>query len=111
MLAVELVGGNQVAPRASSASSTNSSAASPEFSRVSYPGVWPGVTASYSRSASGIFESSYAIEPALPAYPAGAARPVDLIRLRYNRPVRLNPDGSLTISFDRGEMRESAPVA
>lgn len=70
--------------------------------RVTYAGLWPGVTLSYERVAGGIVQSSYLLEP-------GAD--VGQIRLRYNGPVEIEAGGSLRIGYETGQMRESAPVA
>ncbi|MDD8026568.1 MAG: SBBP repeat-containing protein, partial [Acidobacteriota bacterium] len=80
-------------------------AQTPAFERVAYPDVWAGVTVAYEKSERGIYESSYMIA-------AGTSgRPVENIHLRYNRPVRIDTNGDLVIAYERGEMRESAPVA
>ena len=73
--------------------------------RVKYLGLWERVTAVYEKSAGGILKSSYRIEPGT------AGNPVGEIRLRYNRPVRIDQNGDLVISYERGEMREKAPTA
>ncbi len=110
MLRVEFVGGRMVAPVADEAATESSrvktaAGQAPALERVSYPNVWDGVTVAYEKSDHGIVESSYLIA-------AGTSgRPVENIRLRYNRPVRIDGNGDLVIAYDRGEMRESAPVA
>lgn len=70
--------------------------------RVSYPGLWPGISLFYDRAAGGIVRSTYLLEP--------GAEPEN-IRLRYNEPVHLEPGGSLRIEYATGLMSESAPVA
>ncbi|MDD8027348.1 MAG: SBBP repeat-containing protein, partial [Acidobacteriota bacterium] len=80
-------------------------AQTPALERVAYPDVWDGVTVAYEKSDRGIYESSYMIA-------AGTSgRPAENIRLRYNRPVRIDMNGDLVILYEQGEMRESVPVA
>jgi hypothetical protein len=70
--------------------------------RVTYPGLWKGISLEYSAAGGGIYTTTYRLDPG-----ADPAR----IRLRYNAPLELNPDGSLAISFQAGQMQETAPVA
>ncbi|MBI2863145.1 MAG: SBBP repeat-containing protein [Chloroflexi bacterium] len=75
---------------------------SPPLGKVTYAGLWPGISLSYEALVDGIAKSTYFVDP--------GAR-VEDIRLRYNAPVEMAEDGSLVFGFDAGEMRESAPVA
>ncbi|MDD8026174.1 MAG: SBBP repeat-containing protein [Acidobacteriota bacterium] len=110
MLAVDLLGGRAVAPvadkEAMAAGAVEPAAGQvPALERVVYPDVWDGVTVAYEKASGGIVESSYRIA-------AGSGkRAVESIRIRYNRPVRIDTNGDLVITYDHGEMRESAPVA
>jgi len=83
----------------------NTGGKAPALGRVIYRGLWERVTAVYEKSAGGILKSSYRIEPGRDGNPVGE------IRLRYNRPVRIDKNGDLVISYERGEMREQAPTA
>ncbi|RPJ39196.1 MAG: hypothetical protein EHM35_02925 [Planctomycetaceae bacterium] len=67
-----------------------------------YADVWPGVTVGFAATADGLAESTYTLQP--------GARPAD-IRLSYNTPVQLMPDGMLRLAFESGYISESAPVA
>ena len=73
--------------------------------RVVYSEVWEGVTVIYESSEQSILKSSYEIRAGVPG------RPVEQIRLRYNRPVRMDDRGNLVITYETGEMTEAAPVA
>jgi hypothetical protein len=72
------------------------------MAKVSYPGLWDGVTLTYDAPANGLLRSTYLLAP---KGDAGS------IRLRYNAPVAVQPDGSLNIRFKTGTMNESAPAA
>ena len=72
------------------------------LSKVTYANLWPGVTLSYDAPGGALMRSSYRVEPNANA---------DSIRLRYNTPVSVQPDGSLKLAFTSGEMTESAPRA
>jgi hypothetical protein len=115
-LRVGFVAANAVAPTSDSADSSddstapspgakrsqNSSAGAPPLSKVTYPNLWDGVTVSYDGTRGGIVRSSYRVEPH--ADPRA-------IRLRYNGPVKLNDDGTLSVKYETGRMTETAPVA
>ena len=73
----------------------------PPFGQVDYINLWPGIDLSYTQTGDGL-KSAY--------YLAAGADPAD-IRLKYNRPVTIQPDGSLAFSYDTGSLTESAPVA
>jgi hypothetical protein len=70
--------------------------------RVTYTELWPGISVTYDTAHGGIVRSTWEVAPG--ADPA-------LIRLRYNRPVSLNADGTLAVTYETGAMTESAPVA
>ncbi len=110
MLSVEFVGGRMAAPVVDEAATEPSglkpaAGQAPSLEKVSYSNVWDGVTVAFEKSDHGIVESSYLIEAGTPG------RPVKNIRLSYNRPIRIDGHGDLVIAYERGEMRESAPVA
>jgi len=72
---------------------------------VTYKEVWDGVDIQYVRSISGIAKSTYTLTP------INGSVPIHSVKLHYNRPVTLDPQGNLTIPFDSGSMTESAPIA
>ena len=69
---------------------------------VAYYNLWPGIDLAYEATAGAIVESIYTLAPDADA---------SLIRLRYNVPVTIGPDGALHIKFKTGIMQESAPIA
>ena len=74
----------------------------PSLGKVTYPQVWPGVDVVYSTSEGNITESTYVM---------AAGADVADVRLKYNVPLKVLSDGSLSFSFENGEMTESAPIA
>ena len=101
-LQVQFLDAQPVAPQSASAGGAGQPPKAPALSEVRYPNLWPGVDLSYRAASDGIAESVWRLAP-------GAD--VEQIRLRYNRPLALNSDGSLAIRFDTGVLNESAPVA
>ncbi len=97
-LRVEFVNANTVIPQAGEDPSGFQNPKS--LKTVTYPNLWDGVTLSY--DATGIIRSTYRLEP---------YAEVSSIRLRYNRPTQVLPDGSLQFGFETGSMTETAPVA
>ena len=108
MMRIAWAGGRSVSPvaeRCAGPGDTRASGQGQALERVSYPEVWNGVTVVYEKRDGAVLKSSYRIQ-------AGATgNPVEQIRLLYNRPIRIDQDGDLVVSFERGEMREQAPVA
>jgi hypothetical protein len=107
MIKIELEGGQSVAPDVGDnmALKAGDPKLAPPLGRISYPDVWDGVTVVYDRRPGAIVESTYRVE-------AGeSGNPVERIRVRYNRPVRIDQRGELVIKCDNGELRESEPVA
>lgn len=110
-LRVEFLDANRVAPNSythnppisnpSISQSLNLSIPTP-FTRVTYANLWDGITLAYDADRGGIVSSSYRLEPR--ADPRA-------IRLRYNAPVALRPDGALIVTYDTGQIIESAPIA
>jgi len=98
-LRVEFVEANAVRPQAGEDLSILAAAA-PTFTSVTYSNLWNGVTLTY--DATGIVRSTYHLEP----YANHGT-----IHLRYNRPVRMQDDGSLLIEFENGMLTETAPIA
>jgi len=73
--------------------------------KVTYTDLWKGITLIYKKSGRGVVKSTYRIS-------AGTnPKCLDQIRLRYNVPVHMDDKGNLVMFFEKGEMRESAPVA
>ena len=77
------------------------SAAERQLGQVIYPDLWPGIDLAYEQAA-GSPKSTYTLAPG--ADPAA-------IRLRYNRPAEIQPDGSLAFAYEDGRLIESAPLA
>jgi len=106
LLRVDFLNSRAVAPEADTAVSGESSAgAARALGRVTYRNVWDGVTVVYEASGASIVKSTY--------YVAATSEgvPVDRIRLGYNRPVRVDEQGNLLITYENGTMVEGAPVA
>ena len=103
MVNTEFIGSNAVSPQADTAVPVENKAslASP-LNRVTYRSVWDGVTVVYEANPGSIVESTYYL---------GEAERVDSIRLGYNRPVSIDQQGNLVITYESGNMVESAPVA
>ena len=101
---VEFVDARPTTPLADAAPSTatGTAAQAVPLARVSYPQLWPGITLTYDAPAGALLRSTYRLEP--------NADPTH-IRLRYNAPVQLESEGTLTIAYPSGAMHESAPVA
>jgi hypothetical protein len=83
-------------------SAAHEGSGAPPLSRVTYPDLWPGISLAYDAPDGALLRSTYRLEPH--ADPA-------LIRLRYNVPVQVDPDGGLALHYAGGTMRESAPLA
>ena len=99
-LRVDFVCANNVQPEAEASAASNGQAA--PLSRVAYADLWEGIRLEFSSLADGIYTTTYTLAP-------GAK--VKDIRLRYNTPVTLNANGTLTVAFERGSFTESAPIA
>lgn len=102
LIRIELVGSRDVPPAAEAPASE---LPAKPLERVTYAGVWDGVTLIYEESARGIFKSEYHIDGG-----AGEAA-IRRIRLRYDLPVRLDANGRLVVSHEAGELVEDAPIA
>ncbi len=101
-LKVEFVNANPIAPQSVPSSGDSKDNKAPALSEVRYPGLWQGIDLSYKAEPNGIAETVWKVEP-------GAD--ISQARLRYNRPLTLNPDGSLNIRYPIGNLTESAPIA
>lgn len=100
-LQVNFVRANNVTPISETSAQTKNGAA-PPLTHVEYPNLWDGITLTYRAPSSGIVESVYRLAPNADA---------NAIRLRYNAPVAVNADGTLSIQYPTGALNESAPVA
>jgi hypothetical protein len=72
----------------------------PMFGEVRYEGLWPGVETGF-REENGRLKSEYRVSP-------GAD--IGRIRLRFEDPVEIAPDGSLIVRSRSGEFREEKPI-
>jgi len=99
-LHVDFIGANSAMPQADSPALSNGQAA--PLGRVTYADLWDGITLTFTAAGGGIYTTTYTLAP-------GAD--VQAIRLRYNRPITLNQDGTLSIAFETGSLTESAPLA
>jgi len=100
VLKVDFLGSKGVAPKPDNESSSAGKAQ--PLSRVVYQNIWNGVTAVYSADKNSVVKSSYYLDDGARA---------SSIRLGYNRPVRLDKQGNLVVSFEDGTLTESAPIA
>ena len=101
-LKVEFVDANPVNPHSDQPGGGGKDHPAPELTEVRYPGLWKGIDLAYRADPNGIAETVWKVEPGADIRQA---------RLRYNRPLALNKDGSLNISYPTGSLTESAPVA
>ncbi len=72
------------------------------LSQVTYADLWDGISLAYTAETGSIYTTTFTLD--------AGVDPAE-IRLRYNAPLSLNKDGSLSIAFETGSMTESAPVA
>ena len=106
MLKMNFLNSNLVTPEADNTlSETPGNGAAPALCKVTYNNVWDGVTIVYSASEGAIMESSYYLDPINGVIPVGS------IRLAYNRPVSLDKNGNLVITYENGTIMEATPVA
>jgi hypothetical protein len=98
-LHVDFVGAQNVLPQAELPATDGKAV---PLERVNYPNLWQGISLTYDAPPGGIFRSIYQLDP-------GAD--VRTIRLRYNVPLAVNRNGSLTIAFNKDVLNESAPLA
>ncbi|PKN88825.1 MAG: hypothetical protein CVU51_03120 [Deltaproteobacteria bacterium HGW-Deltaproteobacteria-1] len=102
-LSVEFLQTKGVMPQSTTGvSDTHALAKAPALTKVSYENLWKGINLTYETAQDGITESTYHIAPNVD---------VSQIRLRYNVPVKVQKDGSLKFTFERGYLTESKPVA
>lgn len=99
---MEFVNANPVEPQSDQPGGDGKDHQAPALSEVRYPGLWQGIDLAYRADPTGIAETVWKLEPGADIRQA---------RLRYNRPLALNKDGSLNIRYPTGSLTESAPIA
>jgi len=107
MLRVDLVGANSgtLETKAGAAQAGGIPGPPEQLTEVRYRGAWQGVTLAYESKPGSIFKTSYYIDA------SPAPNPTRQIRLHYNRPVSVDAQGNLLISYEYGAMIDAAPVA
>ena len=100
----DFVGANPVVPVSTGGEGQAGEQGAPPFAGVQYRDLWQGITLNYRPTPSGLAESHYTIAP---------QAEVAAIRLRYNTPVSVQPDGTLRFAHptQRGYFTQSAPQA
>jgi hypothetical protein len=112
MLKVEFVGAWAVTPISNGASPlSNLQSQISALRSLTYSDLWDGVTLVYEHSAGAVVKSTYRIAPQTSNLQSPASNCIKQIRLRYDVPVRLDAHGNLLLTFQTGQLRESAPVA
>ncbi len=104
-LKVKFIDADKVTPT-SETPPTGESKATP-LTKVTYANVWNGIDIVYEADSEkgSLMKSTYYVD----ITKAGVSP--DKIKLQYNRPVSLDKDKNLVISYDTGNMTESAPIA
>ncbi len=100
-LSVEFVGAAGVTPQSEAGAAVDGQGI-PALGRITYANLWPGISVSFEAQTGSIAKSTYIV--------ASRADPSQ-IRLRYNVPAEVQPDGSLRFTFGTGSLTESAPLA
>ncbi|MEI7512803.1 MAG: SBBP repeat-containing protein [Candidatus Uhrbacteria bacterium] len=98
MLKVSFLEANNVTPKADERTIGEKIA---PLTKVTYENIWDGVTAVYEGSKTSVVKSSYYLD----------GSKVQNIHLGYNRPIQIDGNGNLVISYDQGTLTESAPIA
>lgn len=105
-LHVDFVGAKNVEPQADtqtpSLNQKDSASKTHPLHHVQYHNLWQGISLNYDATSDGILRTTYQLEV--------GAKASD-IQLRYNAPVTVNKDGSLSIAFKLGTLNENAPIA
>jgi uncharacterized delta-60 repeat protein len=100
MLKVDFMGGKSVAPVSKEGPSIDGHVK--PLARVTYPQVWDGVEIIYEKGKDSIIKSTFTVS---------TGREPASIRLHYNRPLEIDKDGNLVITYDTGSLTESKPLA
>jgi len=105
MLKVEYSGANKVEPFSNTAINNKTDRKAAPLNKVTYKNLWDQVDLVYDKTDSGVFKSTYYVEP------SEDREAYKKIRLKYNVPVKVDKDGSLVFSFETGQLKESKPIA
>jgi len=100
MLKVDFIGGNKVVPVSKEGASSEGKAQ--PLTRVTYPNAWDGIDIAYEKGKTSIVKSTYTVS---------SGKKPSSIRLGYNRPLSVDKNGNLVITYDTGRMTESKPLA
>lgn len=100
VLHVNFLSANQVEPQSDRPAPAGGQTA--PLGRVTYVDLWDGISLTYAASSGSIYTTTYILSPGADS---------GNIRLRYNVPLTLNKNGTLSIAFEAGVMSESAPLA
>ena len=105
-LKVKFIDANAVIPTAPESTAKNLDSNQQEskvqaFTQASYKQLWQGIDLDYTPGG-GIIQSTYTLKP--------GAR-VDDIVLQYNVPIAIQKNGQLQLTFETGQLTESAPIA
>jgi hypothetical protein len=106
MLKVEFSGAKVVNPVSESVVENGNTGKAGPLSRVTYNNLWENVTLVYDKAGTGVYKSTYYIEPAEDGIDS-----VNNIKLKYNVPVKVEKGGNLLFTFKTGQLRESKPIA
>ncbi len=104
MLRVNFINSNNVSPKSDKANSVSPASSTP-LTKVTYTNAWNGIDIVYEAEKGSLMKSTYYVNLNQPNALA------DSIRLKYNRPVSLDKNNNLSISYDTGTITESAPIA
>jgi hypothetical protein len=99
-LSTEFVGTAGVSPQTAEVTKTSSKTL--PLTKVTYPGLWKGITLVYEQTPGGVVKSTYTVAP---------FAQVNNIKLRYNVPVKVMANGGLRFDFETGYLNESPPIA
>jgi hypothetical protein len=101
MLKIDFSQANPVDPEGDNPLQTMDGSA-PPFNKMTYNNLWDGVTLVYTAAKGSILKSTYYLE---------SITNVNNIHLSYNRPVSLDENGNLVVTYDNGSLTESRPDA
>ncbi len=104
-LTTKFLNANTVTPISDSNSEVDAAGKVPALSKVTYKNIWNGIDAVYEGGKEEIMKSTYFVDITKKGVSAKS------ILLRYNRPLKIDTNGNLQISFDNGIMTEKAPIA
>ncbi len=96
---------NTVTPISDNNTKADASGKVPALSKVIYKNIWNGIDAIYEAEQSSLMKSTYYVDITKKGVTANS------IRLQYNRPLKIDSNGDLQITFDDGILTEKDPVA